>query len=157
LIIVLLVITILSTISFTRTQRVQIEPTSIRNVETKKEGVSKSEVQLNEKRSSSSLRLKFLTYRKYRFISGFVTGLVIATILVAIFSGSAASTAQFVGVGGVILSGMTYIGFALIIFGYFYKKDGKKPFLADFALGLGVGMILVWFIAAGVEAASNGS
>ena len=52
---------------------------------------------------------------------------------------------------------MTYIGIALILFGYFYKKDCKKPFLADFALGLGVGMLLVWFMAAGVEAASNGS
>jgi hypothetical protein len=71
-------------------------------------------------------------------------GVVIGAILVSIFSAFDPTW-----VGDAILSGMTYGGFAFIIFGFLYKKNGAKNFIADFFLGVGIGLILVWFIGAG--------
>ncbi|MGI0091221.1 MAG: hypothetical protein ACREBS_05890 [Nitrososphaerales archaeon] len=83
--------------------------------------------------------------RPYRFILGLLLGFVFGAILVLVFSSSIAPS----WIGDIILSSMTYGSFALVLFGYFYKKDGRKTFAADFLFGLGVGLILVWFVGAG--------
>jgi hypothetical protein len=44
---------------------------------------------------------------------------------------------------------MTYSGFALTLFGFFYKKNGARNFTGDFLLGLGIGLIITWFFGAG--------
>jgi hypothetical protein len=152
LIILLLTFTIFFTTTFLRLQRTRTESSSANKSETKTEAtVLGNELHLGEKYATS--KSKIITGRKYRFTAGLVSGFVIGAILIPIFSGPTAP--NFVGVGGVILSAMTYIGLALIAFGYFYKKDRAKTFVGDFAMGLGVGLLLAWFIAAGVEAGSN--
>ncbi len=88
---------------------------------------------------------KFVTVRPYRFMLGLVLGFALGSALVVIFSGSFQPSWLASG----ILSSMTYGGFALILFGYFYKRNGDKTFIKDFLLGTGIGLILVWFVAAG--------
>ncbi len=83
--------------------------------------------------------------RPRRFIFGLAVGFAIGGTLLALFSGTLAAT----WVENLILSCMTYAGFALILFGYFYKKNGQKTFATDFLLGIGIGLALAWFVGAG--------
>jgi hypothetical protein len=102
-----------------------------------------------------STKSKILMRRSYRFIVGFTTGIAIGAVLVSIFSGAFVAGSDQFSIAGVVLSIMTYSGFALALFGYFYKKGGRRPFMADFLLGVGIGLILVWFVAAGNGSISN--
>jgi peptidoglycan/LPS O-acetylase OafA/YrhL len=83
--------------------------------------------------------------RPYRFILGLIIGSTIGGILVLSFSGNLLAA----WIESIILSFVTYGGIALIIFGYLYKKNGQKTFVSDFALGVGIGLIVVWFVGAG--------
>jgi hypothetical protein len=83
--------------------------------------------------------------RPIRFILGIVLGSVIGGVLLALFSGSLAPF----WIQNIVLSGMTWSAFALILFGYFYKKNGEKTFSIDFLFGIGIGMTLAWFVGAG--------
>ena len=83
--------------------------------------------------------------RPYRFVFGLVLGFIVGAILVLVFSGISSPA----WIGSVVLSSMTFSGFALILFGYFYKRKGVKTFSSDFLLGFGIGLILVWFVGAG--------
>ncbi len=87
----------------------------------------------------------FFQRRVYRFIFGIVLGVSVGSAALIIFSGNLEPS----WVGNVVLSTMTYLGFALILFGYFYKRGETKNFTADFFLALGIGIILVWFVGAG--------
>lgn len=87
-----------------------------------------------------------VTNRFYRFGLGVALGILIGGGLLLTYTGNLPSS----GVPSIILSIMTYAGFAFIAFGYFYKKGGKKTFLGDFVLGVGIGLIVVWFINAGI-------
>jgi hypothetical protein len=92
----------------------------------------------------STTTRKILTNRAYRFILSLGVGAAIGASLLATFSTFSPSW-----LGSIVLSGMTYSGFAFILFGFFYKKNGVQNFTGDFLLGLGVGLIVVWFIGAG--------
>lgn len=94
---------------------------------------------------------KLVTSRFYRFILGVILGCIVGGAVLLTFARyiSAAGTAY--GLPSIILSVMTYGGFVLIVFGYFYKKDGKKTFIGDFALGCGIGLIVMWFANAGID------
>ena len=83
--------------------------------------------------------------RPYRFVLGLVLGFIAGAILVLVFSGITSPA----WIGSYVLSSMTFSGFALILFGYFYKRKGVKTFAADFLLAFGIGLILVWFVGAG--------
>lgn len=96
-----------------------------------------------------STRTKLTMRRPYRFILGLITGVTIGAILILIFSGINVSQSDQLSLASVVLSGMTYSGFALVLFGYLYKRGGAKNFMADFLLGVGIGIILVWFVGAG--------
>lgn len=89
---------------------------------------------------------KIVSNRIYRFALGVVVGGVIGAALLLTFSGNLPAS----GITSVILSVMTYGALFLIAFGYFYKKGGKKTFVGDFALGVGVGLIVIWFVNAGI-------
>lgn len=148
LIIVLLMLTLSSSVLFLLNQGTEHGSSARRGVQVRTEAIPKSDVQFSKQRSP--VISKIANDRKYRFAVGLVSGAIIGAILVALSSGSIVPQ----WVGGVIQSGVTYGGFALILFGYFYKKGGVRTFLADFALGLGVGMILVWFVVTGAEDAT---
>jgi peptidoglycan/LPS O-acetylase OafA/YrhL len=94
---------------------------------------------------------KIVMSRRYRFVIGLLCGVSIGSVVLALFSGSLVSE----WVGTLVLSVMTYGGFALILFGYFYKRNGSKDFVSDFTLSMGIGLILVWFVAAGNGSISN--
>jgi hypothetical protein len=83
--------------------------------------------------------------RAYRFVLGIVLGVASGATLVLVFS--SASIPGWLGDG--VLSAMTYAGFALILFGYFYRRGKTRNFASDFTLAIGIGIILVWFIGAG--------
>ena len=83
--------------------------------------------------------------RVYRFIFGLVIGALLGTTFLLVFSGNF----QPPWIGSAALSAMTYLGFALVLFGYFYKRGKTKNFAADFLLALGIGILLVWFVGAG--------
>jgi len=87
----------------------------------------------------------FFSSRPYRFVFGLVLGFIAGAILVLVFSGITSPA----WIGSDVLSSMTFSGFALILFGYFYKRKGVKTFAADFLLAFGIGLILVWFVGAG--------
>ena len=89
--------------------------------------------------------------RAVRLAVGVVVGFVVATILVLVSSGNLVPS----WVANTILSVMTYSGFAFVILGYFYKRNGKKPFAADFMLGFGVGLILIYYVEAGLDIIPN--
>lgn len=85
--------------------------------------------------------------RALRLGAGLLAGFISASVLVlslsrSIMAAQAANT---------VLSAMTYSGFALVIFGYFYKRKGQKNFTADFLLGLGLGLILIYYVEAGMD------
>lgn len=82
--------------------------------------------------------------RVYRFIIGLALGVSFGVICLLVFSSYNPSW-----IGSAVLSVMTYLGLALILFGYFYKRGETKRFAADFTLALGIGIILVWFVGAG--------
>lgn len=148
LIITLLVLTMASTVLSLLNQSAELGSSAHRSVRVRTEAIPKSEVQLGPQRSP--VISKIVNDRKYRFAVGLISGAIIGGLLVAISSGSIVPS----WAGGVIQSGVTYGGFALILFGYFYKKGGAKTFSADFALGFGIGMILVWFVVTGAEDAT---
>jgi hypothetical protein len=83
--------------------------------------------------------------RPYRFVLGLLLGFSAGAVLLLTFSGNLAPP----WISSTVLSSMTYCSFALILLGYFYKKDGVKTFAADFLLSFGIGLILVWFLGAG--------
>ena len=87
---------------------------------------------------------KLVSKQPYGLILGIVFGFGIESILEAVSSGSL----SFSWLSGAILTIVTYGAFALILFGFFYRKDGHKTLSADFLLGIGIGIILVWFIGA---------
>lgn len=95
---------------------------------------------------------KFITNRFYRFSLGVALGLLVggATLLSFLHDLSPTTGLPTGGFPDIILSFMTYGGFALIAFGYLYKRDTKKPFISDFALGCGIGLIVIYFINAGI-------
>jgi hypothetical protein len=148
LIIILLMLTLSSTVLFLLNQGMEPRSLTRQRVQVRTETIQKSEAQPSQQRSP--VTSKIVNDRKYRFAVGLVSGGVLGAILVAISSISIVPP----WAGGVIQSGVTYGGFALILFGYFYKKDGARTFWADFSLGLGVGMILVWFVVTGAEDAT---
>ena len=71
-------------------------------------------------------------------------GAFIGSLLIIVFS---AFNPQWIG--DTVLSSMTYFGFGVTLFGWFYKRNGEKNFTADFLLGLGIGLLVVWFVGAG--------
>ena len=103
-------------------------------------------------RSSVQEAPRLVTNRFYRFSLGVVLGLLVGggTLLSFLATLSPSTGLPTGGFPSIILSIMTYGGFALIVFGYLYKKDGKKPFISDFALGCGIGLIVIYFINAGI-------
>jgi hypothetical protein len=96
-------------------------------------------------RLQQSTVTKLINERVYRFILGLIVGVSLGSVVIFVFSGSIMSSL----VESIFLSFVTYGGFALILGGYFYKKNGQKTFASDFALGMGIGMIMVWFVGAG--------
>ena len=88
---------------------------------------------------------KLVSKQPYRIILGIASGFVFEAILVTVLSGNFSPS----WLGNTIVLIVSYGGFGLIIFGYLYKKNGEKPFSSDFILGMGIGIILVWFIGAG--------
>ncbi len=82
-----------------------------------------------------------------RLAVGIFIGFVISSILVLATSGNAVSATA----GNAILSVMTYSGFALVIFGYFYRRNRHRILIADFLLGLGIGIILIYYAEAGLD------
>jgi len=87
---------------------------------------------------------KFAPKQLYVLILGIVFGFTLEAILVVVSSGSPSSFWW----SGAIVSFITYGAFALILFGLFYRKGGERTLIADLLLGIGIGIILVWFIGA---------
>ena len=94
---------------------------------------------------------RLITNRFYRFSLGALLGILIGGgILLSFARYISPSTGVVTGFPSIVLSAMTYGGLILIAFGYLYKKDGKKTFIGDFALGCGIGLIAMWFVNAGI-------
>ena len=94
---------------------------------------------------------RLVTNRFYRFSLGVLLGIMVGGgTLLTFASDIPPSTGVPTGIPGVILSIMTYVGLVLIGFGYLYQKNGEKTFIGDFALGCGIGLIVIWFINAGI-------
>ena len=94
---------------------------------------------------------KLVTNRFYRFILGVVLGCLVGGATLLTYARDISPAGIATGLPSIIVSIMTYGGFDLIAFGYLYKKNGKKTFVGDLALGLGIGLIVVWFINAGFD------
>lgn len=94
---------------------------------------------------------KLMSNRFYRFSLGVLLGILVGGGLLLTFAKYISpSTGVVTGLPSIVLSAMTYGGLILIAFGYLYKKDGKKTFIGDFALGCGIGLIAMWFVNAGL-------
>jgi hypothetical protein len=86
---------------------------------------------------------KFAPKQIYVLILGVAFGFTLEAILVIASSGSSSPFWL-----GAIVSFITYGAFALVLFGFFYRKGGERTLAADLLLGIGIGIILVWFIGA---------
>jgi peptidoglycan/LPS O-acetylase OafA/YrhL len=85
----------------------------------------------------------------FRFALGLIFGVIFSTALVAVSSGSSPYSTW-------ILAGMTYLSFILLAVGYLVRsRNTQLPINGDFLLGLGVGLVLVWFVMAGQDLIGN--
>lgn len=80
-----------------------------------------------------------------RFVLGSVGGLVIAGVLVGLFS-TVFAESPF---ADAVISGLTLLGMGLAIGGYLAHHRGYHSPTFDFVFGFGIGLVIVAFFGAG--------
>jgi hypothetical protein len=102
--------------------------------------------------SSSSTKKQPLLNGKDNFLYGLVAGIFVSTLLLVEF----APGLDISFLATTILSATTYLAFILIVVGYVgHAKSDLLPLGGDLLLGLGIGLLVVYFVTVGPDLVGN--